>query len=80
VKLCSVGSSLLSAMAEYAEAPVKERAKLAVRYLPVLQPPMSADEVGFFEAAVGMRSRKSVRCRGRPASRSRRWCARRASS
>ena len=61
VRLCSVGSSLLSAIAEYAEAPAKERAKLVVRYLPVLQPSMSADEVHFFEAAVGMRSRKEER-------------------
>ena len=44
VKLCSVGSSFLSAMAEYAEAPEKERAKLVVRYLTVLQPSMSTDE------------------------------------
>jgi hypothetical protein len=61
VKLCSVGSSFLSAMAEYAEAPEKERAKLVVRYLTVLQPSMSTDEVRFFEAAVGMRSRKEER-------------------
>lgn len=61
VRLCSVGSSLLSAIAEYAEAPEKERAKLVVRYLPDLQPSMSADEVRFFEAAVGMRSKKEER-------------------
>ena len=61
VRLCSVGSSFLSAIAEYAEAPEKERAKLVVRYLPVLQPSMSADEVRFFEAAVGMMSRKDER-------------------
>ena len=61
VRLCSVGSSLLSAIAEYAEAPEKERAKLVVRYLPDLQPSMGADEVRFFEAVVGMRSRKEAR-------------------
>ena len=55
-----MGSSFLSAMAEYAEAPEKERAKLVVRYLTVLQPSMSTDEVRFFEA-VGMRSRKEER-------------------
>jgi hypothetical protein len=61
VRLCSFGSSFLSAIAEYAEAPAKERAKLVVRYLPVLQPSMSADEVSVFEATVGMRSRKAER-------------------
>lgn len=61
VKLCSFGSSFLSAIAEYAEAPEKERAKLVVRYLPELQPSMSAGEVRFFEAVVGLRSRKEER-------------------
>lgn len=61
VRLCSVGSSFLSAIAEYAEAPEKERAKLVVRYLHDFQPSMSADEVRFFEAVVGMRSRKEER-------------------
>ena len=61
VRLCSVGSSFLSAIAEDAEAPEKERAKLVVRYLPLLQPSMGADEVRFFEAAVGLRSKKAER-------------------
>jgi len=61
VRLCSVGSSFLSAIAQYAEAPEKERAKLVVRYLPVLQPSMGADEIHFMEAAVGMRSRREER-------------------
>lgn len=80
VRLCSVGSSLLSAIAEYAEAPEKERAKLVVRYLPVLQPSMSADEVRFFEAAVGMRSRKSAPSQSVPEGKFWPWCVRKATT
>src|SRR5215207_8099269 len=69
VKLCSVGSSLLSTIAEYAEAPEKEQAKLVVRYLSDLQPSMSADEVRFFEAAVGLRPRRKARAVPRKARR-----------
>ena len=61
VRLCSVGSSLLSSIAEFAEAPEKEQAKLVVRFLGDLQPSMGADEVRFFEAVVGMRSRREQR-------------------
>ncbi len=61
VRLCSVGSSLLSSIAQFAEAPEKEQAKLVVRYLSDLQPSMGADEVRFFEAVVGMRSRREQR-------------------
>ncbi len=61
VRLCSVGSSLLSSIAQFAEAPEKEQAKLVVRYLEDLQPSMGADEARFFEAVVGMRSRREQR-------------------
>lgn len=61
VKLCSVGSSLLSAIAEYAEASEEKQAKLVVRYLSDLQPSMSADDVRFFEAVVGLRPRRERR-------------------
>lgn len=61
VRLCSVGSSVLSSIAEVAEAPKKEQAKLVVGHLGDLEPSMGADEVRFFEAAVGMGSRREQR-------------------
>lgn len=69
VRLCSVGSSLLSAIARYAEAPAEERAKLVVRHLPDLQPSMGADELRFFEATTGLRPRKERRAVPRSARR-----------
>jgi hypothetical protein len=57
VKLCSVGSSLLTTIAEFAESPAEERAKLVVRYLSDFQPSMSSEQVWFFEAVVGLRTR-----------------------
>ena len=61
VKLCSVGSSLLTTIAEFAESPAREQAKLVVRYLSDFQPSMSSKEVWFFEAVVGLRTRREAR-------------------
>jgi hypothetical protein len=61
VKLCSVGSSVLSGIAEYAEAPTEKRARLVVRFLPNLQPSFTPGEVHFFEAVVGLRGRAEKR-------------------
>jgi hypothetical protein len=61
VKLCSVGSSVLSGIAEYAEAPTEKRARLVVRFLPDLQPSFTPDELHFFEAVVGLRGRAEKR-------------------
>jgi hypothetical protein len=69
VRLCSAGSSILSSIAQYAEAPPEERAKLVVRHLPDLQPSMDADELRFFEAAVGLRPRRERRAVPRSARR-----------
>lgn len=60
-KLCSPGSSVLSAIAEFQEASPEAKARLVVRFLPELQPSMSPQEVRFFEAVVGMRSREEKR-------------------
>jgi integrase len=61
VKLCSVGSSVLSGIAEYAEAPTEKRARLVVKFLPELQPSFTPDEIHFFEAVVGLRGRAEKR-------------------
>lgn len=61
VKLCSPGASVLSGMADYAEASTRERARLVVKFLPDLQPSMSPEAIRFFEAVVGMRSRRENR-------------------
>jgi hypothetical protein len=61
VKLCSPGASVLSGIAEFREATTEEQAKLVVRFLPDLQPSFTPQEIGFFEAAVGMRSREEKR-------------------
>jgi hypothetical protein len=61
VKLCSAGSSVLSGMAEFAEASTEERARLVVRFLPELQPSMPPATIAFFEAVVGMRGREEKR-------------------
>lgn len=61
VKLCSVGSSLLSTIAEFAESPEQEQAKVVVRHLSEFQPSLSANELRFFEAVVGMRPRREMR-------------------
>lgn len=60
-RLCSPCSSVLSAIAEFQEAPSEAKARLVVRFLPELQPSMSPQEIAFFEAAVGMRSRAEKR-------------------
>lgn len=61
VKLCSVGSSVLSGIAEFEEGSPEARARLVVRFLPDLQPSMSPQEIYFFEAAFGLRSREEKR-------------------
>jgi hypothetical protein len=61
VKLCSVGSSVLSGIAEYAEASTERRARLVVKFLPELQPSFTPDEIHFFEAVVGLRGREEKR-------------------
>lgn len=60
-KLCSPGSSVLSAIAEFQEASSEAKARLVVRFLPVMQPSMSPREIHFFEAVVGIRSREEKR-------------------
>ncbi len=61
VKLCSPGSSILSGIAEFEESSPEAKARLVVRLLPDLQPSMSPQEVHFFEAVVGLRSREEKR-------------------
>ena len=61
VKLCSVGFSMLSGIAEFEAASPEARARLVVRFLPDLQPSMSPHEIRFFEAAFGLRSREEKR-------------------
>lgn len=61
VKLCSVGSSVLSGIADFEEASSEDRARLVVRFLPDLQPSMSPREIYFFEAVVGLRGREEKR-------------------
>lgn len=61
VKLCSIGSSWLSGIAAYAEASREERARLVVKFLADLQPSMTPEQIYFFEAVVGMRSRAEYR-------------------
>lgn len=61
VKLCSPGSSVLSGIAEFQESSSEAKARLVVRFLPDLQPSMSPEEIRFFEAVVGLRSREEKR-------------------
>lgn len=61
VKLCSAGASVFSGIAEYAESSTEARAKLAVKFLPQLQPSMTPLEIQFFEAAVGLRGTREKR-------------------
>lgn len=61
VKLCSVGSSILSGIAEFQESSLEARAQLVVRFLADLQPSMTPQEIYFFEAVVGLRSREEKR-------------------
>jgi hypothetical protein len=61
VKLCSFGASVLSGIAQFQEASTEEQARLVVRFLPDLQPSMTSQEIHFFEAAVGLRSREEKR-------------------
>lgn len=61
VTLFSMGSAVLSGIAEYQESTTADKAKLVVRYLGDLQPAMSAEEITFFEAVVGLRGRKQQR-------------------
>lgn len=61
VTLFSMGSAVLSGIAEYQEATTAEKAKLVVKFLGDLQPSMSAGDIEFFEAVVGLRGRKQQR-------------------
>lgn len=61
VKLCSVGSSLLSTVAEFGESSEMEQAKLVVRYLPDFEPSISPDALRYYRAVVGLGPRKEVR-------------------
>jgi hypothetical protein len=61
VKLSSLGASVLSGIAQFQEASTEEQATLVVRFLPDLEPSMSPQEIHFFEAAVGLRSREEKR-------------------
>src|SRR5215218_5761931 len=61
VKLCSLGASVLSGIAQFQEASTEEQARLVVRFLPDLQPSMNSQELHFLEAAVGLRGRKEKR-------------------
>ena len=44
VRLCNPGASVLARIAEFQEASPEEQARLVVRFLPDLQPSMSAQE------------------------------------
>jgi hypothetical protein len=61
VKLCRLGASVLSGIAQFQEASTEEQARLVVRFLPDLQPSMNSQELHFVEAAVGLRSREEKR-------------------
>ena len=61
VKLCSLGASVLSGIAQFQIASTEEQARLVVRFLPDLQPSMNPEEIHYFEAAVGLRSRDEKR-------------------
>jgi hypothetical protein len=61
VKLCSLGASVLSGIAQFQEASTEEQARLVVRFLPDLEPLMSSQEIHFFEAVVGLRGREEKR-------------------
>ena len=69
VRLCSAGSSVLASLAQYAEAPPEERAKLVVCLLPELRPSIGWDELRFFKAAVGLGPRRERRAVPRSARR-----------
>src|SRR5215211_3166428 len=58
VKLCSLGASVLSGIAQFQEASTEEQARLVVGFLPDLAPSMSSREIHFFEAALGLRGRE----------------------
>ncbi len=62
VKLCSVGSSMLSGIAKFEEASPEARARLVVRFLPDLQPSMSPQEIRLL-----LRGRLRVEVQGREA-------------
>lgn len=61
VTLFSMGSAVLSGIAEYQETTTAKRAKLIVRHLGDLQPSMSTRDIEFFEAIVGLHGRKKQR-------------------
>jgi hypothetical protein len=61
VKLCSLGASVLSGIAQFQEVSTEEQAKLVVRFLPDLEPSMNSQQIHFFEAAVGLRGREEKR-------------------
>jgi hypothetical protein len=61
VKLCSLGASVLSGIAQFQKASTEEQARLVVRFLPDLEPSMNSQEIQFFEAAVGLRGKKEKR-------------------
>lgn len=53
--------SVLSGIAEFQESSSEAKARLVVRFLPDLQPSMSPQQIHFFEAVVGLRSREEKR-------------------
>jgi hypothetical protein len=61
VKLCSPGASVLSGIAEFQEASTEARAQLVVKFLPEFQPSMTPQQIHFFEAVVGLRTREEKR-------------------
>ncbi len=61
VKLCSVGAAVLSGIAKFEEASTEARAQLVVKFLPDLQLSMTPQEIHFFEAVDGLRSREEKR-------------------
>ena len=61
VKLCSLGASVLSGIAQFQEASTEEQARLVVGFLPDLEPSMNPQQIHFFEAAVGLRSTEEKR-------------------
>lgn len=52
---------MLSGIAEYAESSREARARLVVKFLSDLQPSLTPEEIYFFEAVVGLKSREEYR-------------------
>lgn len=61
VTLYSLGSSILSGIADYQESSTEERARIAIKFLPYSQPETPSKNLELLEAAVGLRGRSAKR-------------------